>query len=177
MRADPSIHEKFKDPTWGSEKLGQISIFKRFAPEELKNLYQRGRFVVLRPQSHAVIEGEPSRGLYIILDGTVSVYKTDPATNSLARLAVLETGAYFGELSLFDVAPRSATVTSETTCQLFALDAEQFTEFLQHFGENLQLRFYRTCAEELVDRFRKLNNDYISSQHMLWRYAFRKEDP
>ena len=176
MSNGPPILEKFRDPVWGADKLAQISIFKKLNPQELMDLYQRGRFIILRPQSHAVIEGEPSRGLYIILDGTVSVYKSDPTTNALARLAVLETGAYFGELSLFDAAPRSATVTAETTCQVFVLDAEPFDNFLAQKGENLQLRFYRTCAEELVDRFRKLNNDYISSQHMLWRYAFRKED-
>ena len=176
MRTDAAVLEKFKDPEWGARKLGEISIFRRFNPDELKRLYEYGQFSVLRPQSHAVIEGESSRGMYVILEGTVSVYKTDPSTNSLARLAVLESGAYFGELSLFDSAPRSATVSAETTVQCFVLGAEEFNRFLDAMGENLQLRFYRTCAEELVDRLRKLNSDYITSQNMLWRYAFRHED-
>ncbi len=176
MRTDAAVLEKFKDPDWGARKLGEIAIFRRFNALELKKLYTHGRFTVLRPQSHAVIEGEPTRGLYVILDGTVSVYKTDPTNNSLARLAVLESGAYFGELSLFDSAPRSATVSAETSVQCFVLDAEEFNKFLETMGENLQLRFYRTCAEELVDRLRKLNTDYITSQNMLWRYAFRHED-
>lgn len=176
MESEIAIQAKFKDPNWGAEKLGMIAMFKRFTPAELKDLYARGRFLSLRPQSHAVIEGEPTRGLYIILDGTVCVYKTDPSSNSMARLAVLEAGAYFGEFSLFDAAPRSATVRAETSCQCFALDADPFHDYLQQGGDNLQLRFYRTCAEELVDRFRKLNTDYINSQHMLWRYAFRSAD-
>jgi CRP-like cAMP-binding protein len=176
VRTDAAVLEKFRDPDWGAGKLGEIAIFRRFNALELKKLYTYGRFTVLRPQSHAVIEGEPTRGLYVILDGTVSVYKTDPTNNSLARLAVLESGAYFGELSLFDSAPRSATVSAETSVQCFVLDADEFNKFLETMGENLQLRFYRTCAEELVDRLRKLNTDYITSQNMLWRYAFRHED-
>jgi CRP/FNR family cyclic AMP-dependent transcriptional regulator len=176
VRTDAAVMEKFKDPEWGASKLGEITIFRKFNQAELKRLYEHGQFMVLRSQSHAVIEGEATRGLYVILDGTVSVYKTDPANNSLARLAVLESGAYFGELSLFDSAPRSATVTAETTVQCFVLDADAFNRFLESMGENLQLRFYKTCAEELVDRLRKLNSDYISSQNMLWRYAFRHED-
>jgi CRP-like cAMP-binding protein len=176
VRTDAAVLEKFKDPDWGAGKLGEIAIFRRFNALELKRLYSCGRFTVLRPQSHAVIEGEPTRGLFVILDGTVSVYKTDPTNNSLARLAVLESGAYFGELSLFDSAPRSATVSAETSVQCFVLDADDFNKFLETMGENLQLRFYRTCAEELVDRLRKLNTDYITSQNMLWRYAFRHED-
>ena len=176
MRTDAAVLEKFKDPDWGAGKLGEIAIFRRFNGPELKKLYTYGHFTVLPPQSHAVIEGEPTRGLFVILDGTVSVYKTDPTTNSLARLAVLESGAYFGELSLFDSAPRSATVSAETSVQCFVLEADDFNKFLESMGENLQLRFYRTCAEELVDRLRKLNTDYITSQNMLWRYAFRHED-
>ncbi len=176
MRTDAAVLEKFKDPEWGASKLGEITIFRRFNAAELMKLYAQGQFQVLRPQSHAVIEGEATRGLYVILDGTVSVYKTDPGTNSMARLAVLESGAYFGELSLFDSAPRSATVSAETTVQCFLLDAKAFNSFLEAAGENLQLRFYKTCAEELVDRLRKLNSDYITSQNMLWRHAFRHED-
>jgi CRP-like cAMP-binding protein len=107
------------------------------------------------------------------LEGTLSVFKTDPEKGSFSRLAVLESGSHFGEMSLFDASPRSATVTAESTCQCFVLDARMFTAFLESRGDNLQLRFYKTCAEELVDRFRKLNNDYINSQSMLWRYAFR----
>jgi CRP-like cAMP-binding protein len=176
VRTDAAVLEKFKDPEWGATKLSEIAIFKRFNAAELRELYTQGNFSVLRPQSHAVIEGESSRGLYVILEGTVSVYKTDPSNNSLARLAVLESGAYFGELSLFDQAPRSATVTAETTVQCFTLEADQFHKFLEKMGENLQMRFYRTCAEDLVDRLRKLNSDYITSQNMLWRYAFRHQD-
>jgi CRP-like cAMP-binding protein len=170
-----AVSEKFKDPAWGAAKLGEIGIFKRLSGGELSRLYTLGKFTVLRPQSHAVIEGEPTRGLYVILDGTVSVYKTDPGTQSLARLAVLESGAHFGELSLFDAAPRSATVTAETTVQCFLLEANDFSKFLESMGENLQLRFYKTCAEELVVRLRNLNTDYISSQNILWRYAFRQD--
>lgn len=176
MESEIEIQAKFRDPNWGADQLRSLSIFKRFSETELRELYKRGRFLSLRPQSHAVIEGEPTRGLYIILDGTACVYKTDPSSQSLSRLAVLEAGAYFGEFSLFDAAPRSATVSAETSCQCFALDAEPFHAYLREGGDNLQLRFYRTCAEELVDRFRKLNADYINSQHMLWRYAFRTSD-
>ena len=170
-----NVSEKFKDPSWGASRLGEISIFKRLSEVELSKLYSLGKFLVLRPHSHAVIEGEPTRGLYVILDGTVSVYKTDPGTQSLARLAVLESGAHFGELSLFDTAPRSATVTAETTVQCFFLDSVDFSKFLENAGENIQLRFFKTCAEELAVRLRNLNSDYISSQNILWRYAFRQE--
>lgn len=170
-----SIQEQFKDPKWGAARLAELAIFKRFTEAELSKLYSVGKFMLIRPQSHAVIEGEPTRGLYLILDGTVSIYKTDPENQSLARIAVLESGTHFGELSLFDNAPRSATVIAETSTQCFLLDADDFAGYLNKMGENLQLRFYKTCSEDLAIRLRNLNSDYISSQNVLWRYAFRQE--
>ena len=169
--------ERFRDPKWGASQLKTLSIFARFTDIELAQLYSMGELIKIRPKSHAVIEGEQSRGLYILLDGSVSVYKTDTASGSLMRLALLEEGAQFGELSLFDFAARSATVSAETTCHLFHLDADEFKSFLDAQGENLQVRFYRTCAEDLVERFRQLNNDYMASQQLLWKYALRRPEP
>jgi CRP-like cAMP-binding protein len=164
----------FKDPAWGAGKLHEISIFARFTQDELARLYNLGKLVRLKPKANAVIEGEPTRGLYVLLSGRVSVYKTDPATGNLSRLALLDEGANFGELSLFDQAPRSATVVAETDCYLFQLEADAFNGFLDHAGADLQVRFFRTCAEELAVRFRRLNGDYITSQQLLWKYALRR---
>jgi CRP-like cAMP-binding protein len=173
-RNPAELMQRFKDPVWGAEKLKEISLFGRFTDDELAMLYSIGRLVSLKPKSNAVIEGEPTRGLYILLYGRVSVYKTDPVTGSLLRLAMLEEGANFGELSLFDHAPRSATVAAETACYLFLLDADSFNKFLADAGDDLQVRFFKTCAEELAVRFRRLNGDYINSQQLLWKHALRR---
>lgn len=170
------IPDKFRDPIWGGEQLSLMPIFKRLTREELVALYEYGRFVLVKPLSHAIIEGEPSKGLYVILEGTMSVYKTDPEKQSLSRLAVIESGSYFGEFSLFDNAPRSATVTAESTCHCFVLEQDPFQEFLLKMGDSVQARFYRTCAEVIVERFRLLNADYMTSQHQLWKHAFRLAD-
>jgi len=162
------------DPVRGAARLKSIPIFARLTDLELKKLYTMGELIKLKAKANAVIEGEPTRGVFVLLSGTVSVYKTDPATGKLSRLAFLEEGSHFGELSLFDYAPRSATVTAETPCVLFHLDADEFRQFLANEGDGMQVRFYRTCAEELVERFRKLNADYMTSQHLLWKYAMRR---
>ena len=104
--------DHFRDPTWGAEQLKRISIFKEFNEAELTAIYQKGEIRALKPSAHAVIEGEPSRGVFIILSGSVSVYKNDSTTGTMHRLAHLDEGSSFGELSLFDSAPRSATRAS-----------------------------------------------------------------
>ncbi len=172
----PELGERFRDPEWGAEKLKGISIFRYFSQEEMKLLYGKGEVRSFRPKSYAVIEGEPTRGMYIILAGTVSVYKTHDVTGTMHRLALLEEGSNFGELSLFDQAPRTATVSAETTCHMFYLDATVFAEFLDQNGDSAKVRFYKACAEELVGRFRNLNSDYVSAQQLLWKYALRKPE-
>lgn len=173
---DPiELVEKFKNPKWGAQKLKVISLFAKFTEQELSRLYSMGKLLKLKPKSHAVVEGEPTRGMFLLLYGTVSVYKSQSDADSLVRLAILEEGASFGELSLFDDAPRSATVVAESTCFLFQLNADEFDRFLNKTGPDIQVRFYRTCAEELAQRFRTLNGDYISAQMLLWKHALRRD--
>lgn len=134
-----------------------------------------GKIKAFAPKSNIVIEGQATRGLYILLHGTVSVYKNDRSNQNMIRLAYLEAGAAFGELSLFDDAPRSATVISEAHCFLFCLDIAVFDDFLTTRGDNIRFRFYRKCAEEMAARFRQQNSDYIISQKLLWAHALRKK--
>jgi hypothetical protein len=169
--------EKFSDETWGAKQLRSIMLFKQFTENELISLYNQGEIIALSPQCHAVVEGEATHGLFVILHGSLSVHKTNPSTGSIHRIAYLDQGASFGEMSLLDRAPRSATVVSESLCYLFYLDAAQFDHFLEVSGDNLKFRFYKTCAEDLSDRFRTLNSEYIQSQQLLWKYALRKPAP
>ena len=170
------LEERFQNPNWGARKLQKISLFENFTEGELAELYRMGRLVKLKPNAHAVIEGDTTRGMYLLLHGLVSVYKKDPSTGSLMRLAILEPGAHFGEMSLFDQAPRSATVAAESPCHLFQLDEPDFNRFLEKAGPDLQVRFFKTCAENLAARFRVLNSDYLTAQQLLWRYALRRHD-
>lgn len=173
---DPlDLDSHLKDKKWGANLLRQISIFAYFHDDELAELFALGRTFNQPAKSNAVIEGESSRGLFIILSGKVSVYKRDVSSNRLLRLTYLEPGASFGELSLFDDAPRSATITAESNCILFSLEQKGFQDYLNKKGDHLKARFYQKCAEEMTERFRKQNDDYIVSQHLLWKHALRRD--
>jgi CRP-like cAMP-binding protein len=52
-------------------------------------------------------EGQPGAALFLILDGKIAIeiYRESSTT----RLAVLEAGAFFGEMALLNETPRSAT--------------------------------------------------------------------
>ncbi|HLZ72364.1 MAG TPA: cyclic nucleotide-binding domain-containing protein [Dehalococcoidia bacterium] len=64
-----------------------------------------------------VAEGDPSESFYVIVRGSVEVLK-EREKGAARVVTTLEDGQYFGELSIFDNQPRSATVraTKATTC-------------------------------------------------------------
>jgi CRP/FNR family transcriptional regulator, cyclic AMP receptor protein len=78
------------------------------------------------PSGHTIVQqGEVGQQLYILVTGKVKVHSAD------LLLAELETGACFGEMSVFDAQPRSASVTTleETTC--LVLSRGQIHEIMQ----------------------------------------------
>lgn len=174
MQPNPEQVEQFNDPVWGAERLKEIPLFKVFDVNQLQELYKLGKVDSLPRGSHAVIEGEPTRGLYLILHGSLSVFKSDSATGESHRLAAMEAGESFGELSLFDDAPRSATVMAELLSYTFSLDSANFEAFLEKSGPEVMAQFYKNCAVSLSEKFRTLNQEYINSQQLLWKYALSK---
>ena len=62
------------------------------------------------------------RALYIVVAGKVRVHLEDK------NLAILDKGSCFGEMSLFDAEPRSASVTAITNCDCLVLTQQQLYE-------------------------------------------------
>lgn len=75
-----------------------------------------------------------TRGFYILLDGSAKVAVTGPEGGE-AVLAFLEEGDFFGEMSLLDGDPRSATVRATSEVHLLLLRRQAFMELLRRFPE------------------------------------------
>ncbi len=68
------------------------------------------------PADHTIFtQGQEGRSLYIVVSGLVRVHIGD------RDLAQLKEGACFGEMSLFDAEPRSASVTTIKPCNCLML--------------------------------------------------------
>ena len=74
--------------------------------------------------------GDSGDTLYVIDAGRVAVTAPDADGNHVL-LDTLGPGGMFGELSLLDGGPRSATVRALTACSLLALNREAFHAFLR----------------------------------------------
>jgi CRP/FNR family cyclic AMP-dependent transcriptional regulator len=154
--------------------LKDIKLLKSFSDQELQQLIQSGSAASYEAHSNVVIEGELSWGLYILLDGMVGIFKTNKLTGTSYDVGQLRAGSFFGEMSLIDDNPRSATVKTVTPCELFYISKDSFTEFLNR-SPDLRLRFYTNCVTNLVVRLRELDDNYVISQYQLWQVALKKE--
>jgi len=154
--------------------LKEITFLESFTDDELNNLIQLGVTSQVEAHSNVIIEGESSWGLYIILSGLVGIYKKNKLTKSQFDIGQLRAGSFFGEMSLIDGDPRSATVRTLTSSQLFYISKDSFQSFITHTSD-LESRFYSSCIKTLVKRLRELNDDYVVSQYQLWQVALKKE--
>jgi CRP-like cAMP-binding protein len=68
---------------------------------------------------------EPGDEFFLILDGTASV---DVAPETRVSLGP---GAFFGEMSLLDGGPRSATIVAETPVRLLVISRRNFSVLLE----------------------------------------------
>lgn len=72
------------------------------------------------PKGHTIFtQGQQGQSLYIIVSGRVKVHIGQ------RELARLEQGACFGEMSVFDAEPRSASVTTLEPCECLVLTQQQ----------------------------------------------------
>ncbi len=97
-------------------------------------------------------EGDEGDQLYVVTEGKVKLGRTS-ADGRENLLAILGPGQMFGELSLFDPGPRSATVTAVTDCTLQSLSHDELGRWLDGRPE-----VARGLLSQLAGRLRRAND-------------------
>lgn len=96
-------------------------------------------------------EGEPGDRMYVILDGKVKLGQTS-VDGRESLLAVLGPGEVFGELSLFDPGPRTATATAVTDVVVIGLGHDNLRPWLAGRPEVAE-----SLLQALAQRLRRTN--------------------
>lgn len=157
------------------ELMREVKVLSIFNDDELQMILNLGEVLNYEAFTNILIEGELSWGLYLIVSGTVGIYKTNKMSGNHYDVGQLTTGSFFGELSLVDENARSATVRALTETHVVYISKESFHRFLST-SEDRKIRFYETCVKTLVSRLRKLNDNYVISQYQLWKNAVDGKD-
>lgn len=109
------------------ELLKNVALFSACTNKELGHVASLVDGIQVKEGTDIVTEGETGKEFFAIADGKAT------CTLRGKKLASYGPGDFFGEMSLLDQGPRSATVTADTPMNLYVLDARRFTSLLdQH---------------------------------------------
>jgi len=104
--------------------LQRVPLFSGFSDDELRRVADLSR-VVESPVGTLITKiGEPGDSFFVIIDGTLSVRTPVGASSQLRP------GDFFGEMSLLDGEPRSATIAATTDVRLLIVDRLHFWRLL-----------------------------------------------
>lgn len=101
-------------------------------------------------------EGDPGYEMFILLKGKVGVYLS-AIDGSLFKVAELEAGDFFGEMSLLEMMPRSASILALEETVVIVLNQSNFAEVISQEPE-LAFRIMKGMSS----RLRQLNDELIS---------------
>ncbi len=135
-----------------NDVLRQAPLFSALDDEAASALRSSMSETRLRRGEVLFHEGDSGDKLYIVLDGKVKLGRTS-SDGRENLLAILGPGSMFGELSLFDPGPRSATVTAVTDAEFVSLSHEDLLRWLDG-----RPGVARGLLTQLAGRLRKAND-------------------
>jgi uncharacterized membrane protein len=132
--------------------LAQIPLFEGLSPEDCDALGARLTERKFTPGELVFQRGDGGSSMYVVLSGAARIFL--PGDTAEERVVVKEAraGEYFGELSLFDDKPRSASVDVAMDTVLLELTREVFVDHLQKSPAAAM-----AILSEMAERLRETN--------------------
>lgn len=166
-------------PTLSADFLANIPIFRGMTEQERNQLLQ----VMVRENfstgEEVIKYGDQSRGLHIVLQGQAEVVMDvygfenpivddgEAGVVDRTRIATLEIGSTFGEVSFFRGGEHTATVVARSDLELLTLPEAAYRELLEH-QTIAAYKLALNAAHILADRVRsadRLIADLVMAQH------------
>jgi CRP/FNR family transcriptional regulator, cyclic AMP receptor protein len=117
----------------GNIELKEVPMFEGCSERQLQSIARIARVFDAPAGTLITRAGEPGNEFYLILDGTVRV------DLSVGKPAPLRPGEFFGEMSLLDGNPRSATIVTDTPVRLLVINRENFSVFRREVPDLTQI--------------------------------------
>jgi CRP/FNR family transcriptional regulator, cyclic AMP receptor protein len=138
------------------QHLARVSLFSDCTDQELRRIADISRIVEVSAGTVLTKAGESGDSFFFIIDGRVSVETQagygDP----------LQPGDFFGEMSLLDGEPRSATITAMTDVRLLVVDRSHFWRLLNETPD-----LVRRMLAVLSRRVRRLEQVTYALRHRM----------
>lgn len=138
-----------------SEYLRNLVLFKTSTEEELNKIARKMTEKIYPKDSIIIEEGGTDLGLYIIKKGIVQIIKEGEIIGTLVS------DDCFGEISLFDETPHSASVKSIDDSTLLIIKKEDFNELTSE-DPKLALEIFKQMLRILAYRIRVVDEQLIN---------------
>lgn len=132
--------------------LREVRLFKGINGAELTALGESMHDRSLKRGHILCREGDPGDEMFVVRRGTFVISK--PVTGRVEQvLARIGPGEFFGEMSLFAHAPRSATVQADTDATVLVLDRASLTSMTEQSPRAAAALFY-AMVQVFIERLR-----------------------
>ncbi len=137
--------------------LNAVDLFASLNKQEIQVIANIGLAKHYPRQTILINEGELTDTLFIVLKGSVKVYASDDDGREVF-LGFQGVGDYFGEMSILDHAPRSASVITLEPSWLLLIQRHDFLECLNQYP-GIAVKLLQGMARrvrELTDKVKNL---------------------
>ena len=114
-----------------TDRLREIGLFGALSDDVLRHLAENLQQRRVVPGATIFQEGDQGHDMFVVLDGEVEVLKKS-RRGRVQRIAILGPSDAFGEMSIIDVQPRSATVRALAPTRLLRIAAEDLDALYRH---------------------------------------------
>lgn len=139
-----------------ASQLQDRPLFVGLNPAEMEELIRLTEPCAFAAGDVVVREGEPGDALYLLVEGSVRVEKDGRTLSTLYggdSITLGYEGDFFGEMSLVDIEPRSATVVAVEPVRGLRLKRETLLPYL-HRNRDVHLVLLTNIARILSRRLR-----------------------
>lgn len=140
------------DPPVTIAQLREVGLFGALSDDFLEHL--ASTLAVQRVTAGETLfrEGDPAREMYVVLEGEIEVLKKSRRGRE-TRVAILGPNDAFGEMSIIDMQPRSATVRALGPSRLLRISTEEMDGLYRHDLKSYSL-IVLNIARDLSRRLR-----------------------
>jgi CRP/FNR family cyclic AMP-dependent transcriptional regulator len=124
--------------------LADVALFRLCTRSELARIASLAEEIEAPAGKVLTQEGESGWEFFVVAEGRAT------ARRGSRRMATIGPGSFFGEMSLLDEGPRSATVTADTDMHLLVLSSRSFSQLIEEVPA-VARRILRGMAERLRD--------------------------
>jgi CRP-like cAMP-binding protein len=137
--------------------LKNTTLFHSVPAEKLMGLAEITRSMSYKKGTLISREGEVSDHLYIVRKGGLKIVKSK--NNIKTILTILHEGETYGEIGLFNQAPRSASAIADEDCELWVIQRSSLKKFLLEMPE-IAYNFLEIFSEKL-----RKNSEEVAQLH------------